>query len=112
MTVTDLAGLPAEIAAALARAGLAQEAACDEAGMARTSYYRRKRQPGAWDLPQLRRFVRVAGAELGLDLAGHPVDLDALGATSWRLGELATLAAAMGSGLALSLEPVQVGTDA
>jgi len=110
MTTTDLVGLPAEIAAALARAGLTQDAACELAGVPRTSYYRRKAFPGAWTIDELREFVGTAGVRLEVDLASCALDLDALRGTTWRLGELSTLARAMGSGLSLVLEPAVAAT--
>jgi len=110
MTTTDLDGLPSEIAAVLARAGLAQDAACELADIPRTSYYRRKAQPGAWQVGELVRFLHPAGAVLEVHVAGHGLDLDVPGVTAWRLGELASLARAMGSGLALSLDSATVGS--
>jgi hypothetical protein len=112
MTTTDLAGLPAEIAAVLARAGIPQDAACDAADIPRTSYYRRKRQPGAWRIQELEEFLATANARLEVHLAGHALDLDEDGVRLFRLAELATLANAMGSGLALGLETRDAATVA
>jgi hypothetical protein len=76
MTVTDLAGLPAEIRASLARAGLSQESVCDNAGMTRSLYYRRQAHPGAWRLSELTDLLAAAGYGLRLELA--PLGTEAL----------------------------------
>lgn len=105
MTTTDLTGLPAEIAAVLARAGLAQDAACERAGIPRTSYYRRKSQPGAWQIEELSEFLATAGTRLEIGLAGQVLNLSTRGILAFRLGELLTVANAMDSGLTIGLEP-------
>lgn len=68
MTTTDVPGLPGEIRAMLARAGIAQEAACDAVDMSRTTYYRRQEHPGAWRLDELAALLRYAGVTLRLEL--------------------------------------------
>jgi hypothetical protein len=69
MTLTDVAGLPAEIRASLARAGIAQEAACDAVDMSRSTYYRRQEHPDQWKLGDLVALLRNAGYGLRLELA-------------------------------------------
>lgn len=68
MTTTTVAGLPAELRAVLARAGMSQEQACDEGDLSRSTYYRRVRTPGTWTLAELETFLAAAGYTLHLDL--------------------------------------------
>ena len=109
MTTTDLAGLPAEIAAALARAGLAQDAACDAAEIPRTSYYRRKATPGAWYLGELDRFLAVADVALGVQIGPLELDRDTSSPLPrMRLDELDAIARAADVTLRLVLERVSI----
>lgn len=104
MTTTDLAGLPAEIAAVLARAGLAQDAACELAGIPRTSYYRRKTTPGAWQVGELIDFLATADVTVRVELG--PLVLGAapnVRIRDFRLGELSQLAGSAGVTLRLEL---------
>jgi len=105
MTTTDLAGLPAEIAAALARASLAQDAACELANIPRTSYYRRKRAPGAWQVDELRDLL--ATADVTLQVALGPLVLSLSPAVEeFRLGQLDALAQSAAVPLQLTLAHV------
>lgn len=68
MTTTSVAGVPAELRGAIARAGLSQEDACDHAGLSRTTYYRRVADPGEWRLGELERLAAAAGCTLSISL--------------------------------------------
>jgi hypothetical protein len=79
MTTTDVAGLPAELRAVLARVQLSQESACDIAEIPRTTYYRRLRQgPATWPLGELERFLAAAGYTLRLELDPLPASAPAV----------------------------------
>lgn len=72
MTLTDTPGLPGEIRAALARAGISQEAACDAADIPRTSYYRRQSNPATWQAGELVRLLAAAGYRIRFELEPMP----------------------------------------
>lgn len=68
MTTTDVAGLPAAIRDVLYAARVAQEVACDQAGIARTSYYRRLEHPAGFRLGEVESLLAAAGYNLRLVL--------------------------------------------
>jgi len=68
MTLTNVADLPGEIRAVLARAGVPQDAACESAQLPRQTYYRRMGSPGDWRLDELERLARAAGCTLSVAL--------------------------------------------
>jgi hypothetical protein len=68
MTTTNVAGVPAELRGAIARAGLSQEDACDHAGLSRTTYYRRVTSPEDWRLGELEAMAVAAGCLLSITL--------------------------------------------
>lgn len=82
MTTTTVAGLPAELRAVLARAGVTQENACDAADIARTTYYRRVRAPGTWTLGELERFLAAAGLQLRVALVDSSTVITVTGSGS------------------------------
>lgn len=73
MTTTDMAGLPAAITDRLYAIRKPQETACDEANMARTTYYRRLEHPGGFKLHELERLAATMGCTLRVELAPLPV---------------------------------------
>lgn len=110
MTTTDVAGLPGEIRAQLARARISQEVACDAAGLPRTTYYQRVRQPGSWRVRELRELADQAGADLVVTFGSIDLDTHADAAITWRLAELETLARALGLELRIELRAHEVMT--
>lgn len=72
MTSTDIPGLPAEILGLLARAGLAQDAAMEHAGIPRQTWYRRKEHPTGFKLAELERLADILGMELVLQFRSLP----------------------------------------
>jgi hypothetical protein len=72
MTPTDIPGLPAEILGLLARAGLAQDAAMEHAGIPRQTWYRRKEHPFGFRLVELQRLADILGMELVLQFRPLP----------------------------------------
>lgn len=76
MTTTDVAGVPAELRAQLARARVAQEVACAAVGVPKTTYYRAMEQPASFRLGQLAALARAAGCDLRVEFI--PRSLEAL----------------------------------
>ncbi len=68
MTLSTVAGLPAEIRAMLARADVPQDAACESADLPRQTYYRRMGSPADWRLGELERLARAAGCTMRVEL--------------------------------------------
>lgn len=66
MTTTDPAGIGPLLADRLAAVHRSQEAACDAAGLARSTYYRRLAVPNSWTLDELARMGRAAGLDVHL----------------------------------------------
>lgn len=110
MTTTDVAGLPGEIRAVLARDRISQEVACDAAGLPRNTYYQRVRQPGSWRVLELSNLLDQAGTDLVIRFGDLDLDTQAPGASTWRLAELETLAAALGLALRIELRAHEVVT--
>lgn len=108
MTTTDVSGLPGEIRAQLARARISQDAACEAAGLPRRTYYRRDAMPSTWLVAELADLVDQAGADLAISFGTLDLDTSAPGADSWRLGELETLAKALGVALRIELHAHEV----
>lgn len=68
MTTTDPAGIGRTLAARLAAVHKPQEVACDEANIARTTYYRRLDQPAGWRIGELEAMAAAAGLVLRITL--------------------------------------------